>query len=69
MEKVWENHQPTRFVSEVASTKEALVQMGQLPSSRVRPPAVGMTDEVRREIRLGLLQAGLLAEQPTSKAV
>jgi len=60
MEKVWENHLPTRFVSEIASTKEALVQMGHLPSARVRPPSVGMTEEVRKEIQTGLMQAGLL---------
>jgi 4-hydroxy-tetrahydrodipicolinate synthase len=61
MARVWENHVPTRISSEVAATKEALVQLGQLPSSRVRPPAVDVSDSVRAEIRLGLQEAGLLA--------
>lgn len=60
MARVWENHLPTRMTSEVAATKEALVQMGQLPSSRVRPPAVGMTDDIRAQVRLGLAEAGLI---------
>lgn len=60
MARVWENHIPTRVSSEVAATKEALVQLGQLPSSRVRPPAVDVSEAVRAEIRLGLVEAGLL---------
>lgn len=60
MARVWENHIPTRISSEVAATKEALVQLGQLPSSRVRPPAIDVSDAVRAEIRLGLVEAGLL---------
>jgi 4-hydroxy-tetrahydrodipicolinate synthase len=60
MEYVWENHLPTRISSEVAATKEALVQLGQLPSSRVRPPAVDVDDTVRAAIRRGLLESGLL---------
>jgi len=34
-----------------------------LPSSRVRQPSVGVTPEVRKEIRVGLLAAGLLKEK------
>ncbi len=60
MSSVWENHQPTRITSEVSATKEALVQMGMFPSSRVRPPLLEVTDKVRAEIREGLIQAGLL---------
>lgn len=63
MRWVWENHQPTRISSEVAATKEALVQMGLMPSSRVRPPAIGVDDAVRAEIARGLREAGLLSEQ------
>ena len=63
MESVWENHHFKRPTSEVASHKEALVQLGELPSSRVRPPSVGVTPEVREEIRIGLIAAGLLKEQ------
>lgn len=62
MARVWENHLPTRISSEVAATKEALVQLGQLPSARVRAPAVDVSETVRAEIRLGLLEAGLLNE-------
>ncbi len=60
MESVWENHHFKRPTSEVASHKEALVQLGQLPLSRVRPPSIGVTSEVRDEIRAGLLASGLL---------
>jgi 4-hydroxy-tetrahydrodipicolinate synthase len=63
MESVWENHHFKRPTSEVASHKEALVQLGELPSSRVRQPSVGVTPEVREEIRVGLLAAGLLKEK------
>jgi hypothetical protein len=63
MEHVWENHVPTRISSEVAATKEALVQLGQLPSSRVRPPAIDVDDTVRAAIRRGLLEAGLLSDK------
>jgi 4-hydroxy-tetrahydrodipicolinate synthase len=68
MARVWENHLPTRISSEVAATKEALVQLGQLPSSRVRPPAVDVGDAVRAEIRLGLLEAGLLRDEARAAA-
>ncbi|MDO9090288.1 MAG: dihydrodipicolinate synthase family protein [Burkholderiaceae bacterium] len=63
MESVWENHHFKRPTSEVASHKEALVQLGQLPSSRVRAPSIGVTPEVREEIRAGLLASGLLEEK------
>jgi len=63
MARVWENHLPTRISSEVAATKEALVQLGRLPSSRVRPPAVDVSDAIRAEIHLGLLEAGLVRER------
>jgi 4-hydroxy-tetrahydrodipicolinate synthase len=68
MARVWENHLPTRISSEVAATKEALVQLSQLPSSRVRPPAIDVSDEVRAEIRLGLVEAGLLRETAEAQA-
>lgn len=60
MASVWENHQPTRISSEVSATKEALVQQGLFPSSRVRPPLIEVDDKVRAEIRAGLIEAGLL---------
>jgi 4-hydroxy-tetrahydrodipicolinate synthase len=61
MARVWENHQPTRFTSEVAATKEALVQLGQMPSSRVRAPALDVDAGVREQVRLALVESGLLA--------
>jgi hypothetical protein len=54
-------------VSEAGATKEALVQLGQLTSSRVRPPAVGVDDELRARIGDSLRRAGLL--QPAGIAV
>ena len=60
MASVFENQQPKRISNEVAATKEALVQLGQIPSSRVRPPAVDVDDAARAEIRESLLAAGLL---------
>lgn len=60
MSSVFENQQPVRRTSEVAATKEALVQLGEISSSRVRPPAIGVTSEVREEIRAALATAELL---------
>lgn len=60
MASVFENQQPKRLTSEAAATKEALAQLGQIPSSRVRPPAVNVDDVVRAEIRESLFAAGLL---------
>lgn len=61
MASVFENQQPKRLTNEAAAVKEALVQLGALPSSRVREPAVGADEATRREIRESLLAAGLLA--------
>lgn len=61
MASVFENQQPKRMTHEAAAVKEALVQLGQLKSSRVRPPAVDVDDAVRRDIRDSLLAAGLLS--------
>jgi dihydrodipicolinate synthase/N-acetylneuraminate lyase len=60
MEGVFENQEPSSPTSEVASVKEALVQLGQIPSSRVRPPAVGVTAEHRAHVARALLASGLL---------
>ncbi len=60
MSSVFENQQPVRRTSEVAATKEALVQLGEISSSRVRPPAIGVSPEVRAEIRAALASAELL---------
>ena len=62
MEAVFENQEPKSATSEVACVKEALVQMGQIPSSLVRPPAVDTTERHREAIRAALHAAGLLEE-------
>lgn len=63
MRWVWENHQPTRISSEVAATKEALTQLGLMPSSRVRPPAIDVDATTRAEITRGLHESGLVQSQ------
>lgn len=60
MSSVFENQQPKRMTHEAAAVKEALVQLGQIPSSRVRPPALGVDDAARREICEALVAAELL---------
>jgi 4-hydroxy-tetrahydrodipicolinate synthase len=62
MDGVFENQEPSSPTSEVASVKEALVQLGQIPSSRVRPPAVGVTAEHRAHVSRALLASGLIKE-------
>ena len=59
MSAVFENQKRVGPVSDAAAVKEALVALGQLPSSRVRPPAVDVTDEDRRRIREAVEAAGL----------
>lgn len=59
MEVVFENQEPSSPTSEVASVKEALVQLGQIPNSLVRPPAVNVTENHRINVRHGLQIAGL----------
>lgn len=60
MEGVFENQEPSGPTSEVASVKEALVQLGQIPSSRVRPPAVGVTAEHKAHVKRALYTSGLI---------
>ena len=60
MNGVWENNEPRGPTSVVAATKEALVQLGQFPCSKVRPLAVDVTAEIRERIRVTLIQVGLL---------
>ncbi|MDR1387736.1 MAG: dihydrodipicolinate synthase family protein [Propionibacteriaceae bacterium] len=60
MAAVFENQEPTGWASEAARTKEALVQLGLIPSSRVRPPAVDVDQSDRAVIRRGLRLAGLI---------
>lgn len=60
MDAVFENQVPRGLESEASATKEALVQLGQIPSSRVRPPAVPVSQQRKLAIREALVQAGLL---------
>lgn len=60
MASVFENQQPKRLVAESAATKEALVQLGRMPSSQVRPPAMGVDEATRAVIRQSLTDAGLV---------
>lgn len=60
MEGVFEHQQGKSPTSEVACVKEALVQLGQIATSRVRPPAVDVTGEHRAHVRRSLIAAGLL---------
>jgi 4-hydroxy-tetrahydrodipicolinate synthase len=60
MASIFENQQPVRLTNEAAAMKEALVHLGQIPHSRVRPPAVGVDKVVSAEIKTSLVDAGLL---------
>jgi 4-hydroxy-tetrahydrodipicolinate synthase len=59
MTSVFENQQPKRLVAESAATKEALVQLGRIPSALVRPPAMNVDEATRAVIRKSLIDAGL----------
>ena len=60
MDGVFENQEPSSPTSEVACVKEALVQLGQIPNSLVRPPAVDVTESHRAHVKRGLIASGLL---------
>ena len=60
MASVFENQQPKRLVAESAATKEALVQLGRVPSARVRPPAMDVDEDTRSVIQTSLVAAGLV---------
>jgi 4-hydroxy-tetrahydrodipicolinate synthase len=60
MASIFENQQPKKLTSEAAATKEALVQLGQIPSAKVRFPAISPDEETKAEIRLAISEAGLL---------
>ncbi|MCC7081070.1 MAG: dihydrodipicolinate synthase family protein [Burkholderiales bacterium] len=49
-----------------ASNKEALVQLGELTSSWVRPPAVNVDAAKREAIRAALVKTGLLQSAPAA---
>ncbi|MEY2661121.1 MAG: hypothetical protein RLZZ123_2293 [Pseudomonadota bacterium] len=60
---VWSERVPRR-VSYSASTKEALVQLGVFSSSHVRAPEINVTESESKDIRTGLILAGLLTDLP-----
>lgn len=60
MASVFEDQKPTRATHETACVKEALVQLGEIPSARIRPPAVPVTDGIAKEISEALIAAELL---------
>jgi len=60
MDGVFENQEPSSPTSEVACVKEALVQLGQIPNSLVRPPAVNVTAEHQAHVKHALIASGLI---------
>lgn len=62
MATVFENQKPTRATHETAAVKETLVQLGEIPSARIRPPAVPVTEAIAKEISEMLVSTGLLAK-------
>jgi len=60
MDGVFENQKRQGLIGDPAATKEALFQLGRIPSSRVRPPAKTANDSDKRKIRQGLQGARLL---------
>lgn len=60
MAAVFENQLPKRAPHETACVKEALMQLGEIPSARIRPPAVPVNSRVAQEIREALMAAELL---------
>jgi 4-hydroxy-tetrahydrodipicolinate synthase len=63
MASVFENQKPTRATHETACVKEALVQLGEIPSARIRPPAVPVTESIAKEIREALIASELLSSE------
>jgi 4-hydroxy-tetrahydrodipicolinate synthase len=57
---IFENQTQRTHTSAFGATKEALYQLGELKSPRLRAPGVAPTPEVKERIRRGLIQAGLL---------
>lgn len=60
MRGIFEYHMHWSATCPFGATKEALVQLGQFPSSWVRPPSVLVSERKKSEIRIALVQAGLL---------
>jgi len=60
MDAIYEYQLQKTPVSTCAANKEALTQLGEIPSSWVRPPALNVTPARKDAIRAGLQKAGLL---------
>ncbi len=60
MSALFENQEPKEPFGYLPCVKEALVQLGQFRSTRVRPLAVDITEVGRERVRRGLKAAGLL---------
>jgi 4-hydroxy-tetrahydrodipicolinate synthase len=60
MDAIYEYQLQKTPVSTCAANKEALAQLGEIPSSWVRPPALNVTPARKDAIRAGLQKAGLL---------
>ena len=60
MDAIYEYQLQKTPVSTCAANKEALAQLGEIPSSWVRPPALNVTPARKEAIRAGLQKAGLL---------
>ena len=63
MDAIYEYQLQKTPVSTCAANKEALAQLGEIPSSWVRPPALNVTPARKEAIRVGLQKAGLLMEK------
>jgi 4-hydroxy-tetrahydrodipicolinate synthase len=61
MNAVYEYQLQRTPFSTTSANKEALVQLGEIKSSWVRPPALSINAARKQEIRAGLQRAGLLA--------
>ena len=60
MDAVYEYQLQRSPFSTSSANKEALVQLGEIQSSWVRPPALSVDKARKESIRLGLQKAGLL---------
>ena len=60
MDAIYEYQLQKTPVSTCAANKEALAQLGEIPSSWVRPPALNVTPARKEAIRVVLQKAGLL---------
>lgn len=67
MDAVFQNQKRVGPVSDAGAVKEALVQLGQIANSRVRPPGVDVTDQDRAAIRAALATSGLLEAVPAGR--